>query len=311
MQKDLGGSFSGWVNFEVSNRYNSFHNWGDFTLEEAWVKYSRNEKLNIKAGQLIPRFNALNEVKNRMPYLPYVFRPLVYEASVKGTLPPEDYLPERAFFQVYGEIPLSDDVSTDYALFLGDAESSFIRSEETANGGLRGTDSTNHNLVGGRFGISGFGFKAGASLTRDQDNLVSHGLGEPNRTRIGFDVNYSIGNLTLDGEFIQVDASVDSSGLDLKKTFYYGTALYDLTENIFAYTMYSKVDDKAELILKDGLKTISVGGGYRFTDAVLLKIQYANYYLPDGKINLGIPGLPYGSIDLDIKALYFAISVFF
>ena len=105
-RKEINSSFTAWVNLEVNGSFNSSKNWGSLSLEEAWINYQSNDYLNIKAGLLIPKFAYLNEIKNRMPLLPYITRPLVYEASLSRTIDISNYVPERAFVQVYGYIPV-------------------------------------------------------------------------------------------------------------------------------------------------------------------------------------------------------------
>ncbi|MCI0441889.1 hypothetical protein L0152_01575, partial [bacterium] len=120
LKRDLGSNFTAWMNFELTNSYSSDKNWGSFNLEEAWMKYGMSNAFNVKAGLLIPTFNNLNEVKNRMPYLPYISRPVVYEASLSELLKPSDYLPERANVQVYGAIPAGG-AKVEYAAYVGNS----------------------------------------------------------------------------------------------------------------------------------------------------------------------------------------------
>ncbi len=67
---------------------------------------------------MVPTFNNLNEIKNRTPLLPYIFRPFVYEASVFDLFPVNELVPEQAFLQVYGFIPAGE-VKFDYAVYVG------------------------------------------------------------------------------------------------------------------------------------------------------------------------------------------------
>ena len=108
LQKDLTADWTAFVNFEFVNSYSSVYNWGAFSLEEAWINYNRSNQFKLKLGLLTPAFNNLNEIKNRTPLLPYIIRPVVYESSFRETVPTEQFLPARAFAQVYGSITLAD-----------------------------------------------------------------------------------------------------------------------------------------------------------------------------------------------------------
>ena len=82
-RKQFNSRFAAFVDLEFTNTYASTRKWGTFRLEEAWVRYQTSEEFSIKAGLLVPVFNNLNEIKNRMPLLPYITRPFVYEAAAK------------------------------------------------------------------------------------------------------------------------------------------------------------------------------------------------------------------------------------
>ena len=86
-RKDLGKGLTSFVNLEAINNFSSSKRWGSLDLQEAWVRYKVGRRLNLKFGLQIPIFNNLNEIKNRTPLLPYVIRPLVYEASFSDIIP--------------------------------------------------------------------------------------------------------------------------------------------------------------------------------------------------------------------------------
>jgi hypothetical protein len=273
LSRDLGANFQAWINFELTNSYSSLRSWGNYNLEEAWVKYAPSRGLNIKAGQLIPRFNNLNEVKNRMPYLPYVFRPIIYEASFSEVVPPEDYLPERAYLQVYGAFSAGR-AEIDYAVFAGNPENSYII-RSTSGAFVRGEDTTKFNMFGGRVGVKLDGLRLGVSGTLDKDNGNARGLGDIKRTRLGLDAGLSAAGFTLEGELISVANDVKAAGVDMDKLFYYGTALYDFSDRLYGYVSYNTVEDKGSPVLKDGAPSYNLGGGFRFHDSVLIKAQYS------------------------------------
>ena len=124
-RKEFNARFSAFVDLEFTNTYASTRNWGTFRLEEAWARYRVSEALNIKAGLLVPTFNNLNEIKNRMPLLPYITRPFVYEAAAEGVGSLDDFAPASAFLQIDGALPLGD-CRLDYAVYAGNGDPSFI-----------------------------------------------------------------------------------------------------------------------------------------------------------------------------------------
>ena len=85
-QRDITQQWTSFVNVEILNNYSSSRQWGALNLEEAWVKYRRNNFFSLKLGLQIPIFNNLNEIKNRTPLLPYIIRPLVYETSMSEAI---------------------------------------------------------------------------------------------------------------------------------------------------------------------------------------------------------------------------------
>jgi hypothetical protein len=134
----------------------------------------------VKAGLLIPTFNNLNEIKNRSPLLPYVFRPLAYESTIANIITLEDYVPQRAFLQIDGCIPV-DQLRFDYAVYIGNSESGFIHGNQSSNGydtTIPGSDTTAHKLLGGRVGVRYDGIKFGVSFTDDRDFRYGSSIGK-------------------------------------------------------------------------------------------------------------------------------------
>lgn len=292
MNKNLSSDFSALVNMEIINSFSSERNWGAFNLEEAWLKYTPNDAFTVKAGLLLPRFNALNEIKNKTPLLPYILRPIVYEASLSGALNLEAFVPHRAFLQVYGKLPLGD-AKFDYAVFAGNADRLHLNG---GTSGQRGVDTTTYKLIGGRVGVSMADLKVGVSSTYDRANLKAVGLGEVPRIRIGADLSYSIAGFTLDGELILVDEQLSDSqqqrldsisaiptstvGSETKKTFYYATLAYNISSDLYAYVQYNNLIDKYSKSFSDGAANFAVGAGYRPVEQVVLKVQYIKLDIP-------------------------------
>ena len=124
LQKDLLENWTAFINFQAVNNFSAERQWGSYSIEEAWLRYSFDNHLNIKLGLQIPVFNRLNEIKNRTPLLPYVIIPLVYEDSFSEDVDIESYIPKRAFVQIYGYAPFFEDFKLDYAFYFPYAQSS-------------------------------------------------------------------------------------------------------------------------------------------------------------------------------------------
>lgn len=289
-------SFSAFVNAEVRNTLSTGDGFGELRLEEAWLRYNQSPTLNIKAGRLLPTFNNLNEIKNRTPLVPYIFRPHVYESSYERTLPINQFVPDHAYLQAYGVIPVGE-VRADYAAYIGNGDITNL-----AQAGdplmLAGQDTTLSKLVGGRLGARWRGIKAGVSATQDspqhggfslfgQPMEDVDGLGEMDRTRIGADLSFTVGRVFGEAEYIGVfyglddeqqatiDAVSQASGgfipNELDGTFYYGLLGVNLTEKLFVYGRYDLFDEAS---FGEAVKAYNLGGGYRPIWPVVLKAQY-------------------------------------
>lgn len=314
--KDLGGGFNAFLNLEFVNSYSSDKGWGKFNLQEAFVKYEGSDVFNVKAGMLLPAFNNLYEIYNRMPLLPYITRPFVYETSYNTLLPPEDYLPTRALLQVYGYVPAGD-AKVDYAVYFGNPEDSYVYPKLSGTINVPGWTSVSLKSVGARVGARVGTLKVGVSTTFDSDNrrdtAAANNFGDVPRQRIGADLSYSVAGFTLSGELIMVNNKLTDDqkkrieankllGGDMNKMFYYVTLQYDINDQLFAYGMYNSIKDNFSQVLKDPLTGISLGAGYRANDNVVIKLQYAQSNIDakfpsDYKIDI-IPGqisVPAGS----------------
>ncbi len=309
--QNLSSRFNAFVNFEMTNNYSSDNSWGYFNLDEAWMKYSAGEGINIQAGLLIPRYASLNTIKNKTPLLPYIFRPLVYESTISSILDFAAYLPEKAFVQFFGVVPVGD-VSVDYALHIGNSERRYIAQSLTGIQ-VSGQDTTTFKSVGGRVGATWTGIRGGVSATVDRDQQGS--LGNLPRTRLAFDAAVTLGNVTAEGEYIVVSDKVNAekqayldavavmnplAGNSLTKHFYYGNVTVELTDNIYTYAGYSFLDDKSNGILGNGVYSYTAGAGYRPVESVVVKAQWAYFKLKDERFMV-----------VDQHSLYAAVSVLF
>ena len=180
LMKDFNASFGAFVNAEITNSFSTDRGWGSLSLEEAWLRYNHSSKFSVKGGLLVPTFNNLNEIKNRTPLLPYIFRPLVYESSFAALLNAEGFTPTHAFLQVNGALPVGD-VRVDYAAFLGNNSTDYAapRPDGTV---VAGTDLSTQKLVGGRLGLRWKGVKAGVSSSHDQRRVEHDVLGMLNNS---------------------------------------------------------------------------------------------------------------------------------
>lgn len=286
--KDLGSSFSAFLNLEFVNSYSSDKGWGKFNLQEAFVKYEGSDAFNIKAGMFLPAFNNLYEVYNRMPLLPYITRPFVYETSFNTLLPPEDYLPTRALLQVYGFVPIGD-TKVDYAVYFGNPEDSYIAPKFSGALNVPGWSGVSLKSVGARVGVRSGTLKVGVSTTFDSDNrrdtAAANNFGDVPRQRIGADLSYSIAGFTLSGELIMVNNNLTDDqkkriaankllGGDMNKVFYYVTLQYDVNDQLFVYGMYNSIEDHFSNVVNP-LTGVSGGAGYRANDNVVIKLQYS------------------------------------
>ncbi|MDP4173376.1 MAG: hypothetical protein Q8933_05370 [Bacteroidota bacterium] len=308
LAKDISSSFSTFINFELTNSFSTERNWGTFNLEEAWLRYSYSNLLNIRGGLFIPSFNNLNTIKNRSIILPYIFRPLVYETAMEQIMSAANFVPQRANIEVAGELPVSD-LKLNYSLYAGNSEDSYITSD-SSKGGTSGTDSTKFKLIGGRIGLEYSNLKLGFSSTFDKHNQKSLGLGNVSRVRLGLDLSYSLFGFTLESEYIRVlhnltddqkatlkgssqpagtgtnpTTTTDQSSTatppaggpmqttDLDKKYFYSCLSYNFTDNLYVYGKYDYIKDDASL---GGMAVngYSFGGGFKPNDDILLKLQY-------------------------------------
>jgi hypothetical protein len=297
----LTQEFSAFVDAEITNGYSTETGFGSLRLEEAWLRYNQSAALNVKAGLLIPTFNNLNEIKNRTPLLPYVFRPLAYESSFSTVLPTKALVPDQAFLQVNGTLPTGN-VRFDYAAYVGNSESAYAA--PTALGSsVAGTDTTLSKLVGGRLGLRWRTLKVGVSGTYDERSLqvfnlagtrIPVGLGDVARTRIGADASFERGTLFGEAEAIFVlhhtDAEQDATlqflatneqsplrgivneGLDQR--FYHALLGVNFTDRVFAFGMYDYLEDTSQNAFSNGFDVYSAGLGFRPAYSVVLKAQY-------------------------------------
>ncbi|MBD1210890.1 MAG: hypothetical protein H9535_20870 [Ignavibacteria bacterium] len=320
--KPFAERFNIFLNFQYTLGFSTQRGWGDFSVEEAWASYEHSDAFTIKAGMLLPTFNNLNEIKNRTALLPYLFRPSVYETNLSSFISFEDYLPERSFLQVNGTLPISTDLRFEYAANIGNPETSYIASKNgasTSNAAPRtsGESTVNFFSYGGRVGIRNAAetFKLGLSGTLDRDNrrdttrLFSIGrpeiiapLGDVERLRLGGDVSFTLGNFAFEGEYIGVFYNSARSN-QLNKQFFYGNALYNITDQIYVYGGYSYFSLEGaneNAIATNGVHAVSAGAGWRVNQWFVPKIQYVRI-MPNFE----------GNANITFDYLYLGLSIIF
>jgi hypothetical protein len=314
LQKDLTRRWSAFVDLLFTNSYSSFRNSGSFGIEQGWVRYRRSHYLNIKLGLMLPKFNYLNEIRHKMPVLPYIIRPIVYETSFQEDVDIQEYVPQQAYVQVYGYAPASD-YKIDYAGYVGNS-ANINRDRDFGNTGV---DTTNALLIGGRVGIRHTSFQIGVSATHDKVDFLA-GL-EPDtltpslqlegisRVRLGGDFRFEYRNLSFESEFISVTYDDGFPEFDVDKKFYYGTLGYLFADRLFAYASYWWLEEHVAQRETGGFLTaeftakIPNGGvAYHLNERITFKAAFAR-----GDREITIPTIPVP--DFNFYAL--AVSMMF
>ncbi len=304
-QKTLARRWSAFVNIEGVNSFDSGRNFGSLKFEEAWVKYRTGGKMSMRVGLQIPTFNNFNEIKNRSPLLPYVIRPFVYETSFEEFIFVEEYVPTRAFFQVYGFLP-SNEMKLDYALFIGNS----AQVNDDSDLGQTGVDTTSSFLVGGRVGLRYKTMKLGFSATRDRASVTGnilkvYKLFRPRsdfknipRFRLGADFSFDVGNLYAEGEWIRVSYRDRAPDISLDKNFYYGTLGVYLSGGLSVYATYWHNVEKLTHV-DFSAKVLSSGISYYIHDRITFKAQAGRVNITD-ELKVDLPAAPAEEIVIQV-----------
>jgi hypothetical protein len=251
----------------------------------------------------VPQFNALLEVYNKAPLLPYILRPQVYETNQENLIDNFNILPQKALLHVNGSIPVQAFI-LEYSVFLGSATNGFISSPDHDLGPgyvAFGQSSVSYLSRGGRIGLQYGDIRAGVSIATDHENQrqfdnngTAEDLGDIPRTKVGADFSVSVAGFTLSAEYLKVTAKTSTAVKDslaawhapnpyqvpgnLDKEFYYLTVQYELTSSVFAYAMIDFLQDDANPIYfgAEGFKGYHLGGGYAVNEFVVLKCQVSN-----------------------------------
>jgi hypothetical protein len=279
-QRGIGDEFSAFLNIEMINSFNSQQNWGSIRVEEAWVRWRPSHKFQLKMGLLIPTFNRFNEIKNRTPILPYVIRPIVYEASFAGDIPLEEYVPQRAYLQAYGYFPVG--VKLDYAVYLGNTADT----NRNPRNGITGVDTTASVMVGGRVGARLREFQLGFSFTHQPVSFFQ-GLedtlgGGADRfdsiaqRRIGVDFSFQVWRFNFESEYINVMYDEDAPEINVDKQFGYYTIGYQISERWHIYLSQWILQEYRNDLLAPQKITINIpnfGASFTMNDRITFKAQ--------------------------------------
>ncbi|MDP2364537.1 MAG: hypothetical protein Q8M94_12310 [Ignavibacteria bacterium] len=335
MSRSLGDELTAFINFELTNNFDSERGFGSFYLQEAYLRWNYKDYLNLKFGMVIPKFNNLYEIYNKTPLIPYLIRPKIYEVNWGTYVDLFDYLPQKALLQVYGSF-ISDEIKFDYAFYCGNPPNSFLSSKDKdlIPGYVEyGQSAVNLLAVGGRIGIRTDNIKAGFSFAKDKENrreieLVAPesvvGLGDLDRYKLGFDASFEFGDFNIVGEYLlnkvpltndQQDSldywsSIDPAftGNGLNKYFYYVSAMYTFSEKFYSFIMFDYIQDKLDAWFfgNYGYYGYHIGCGYYMNENVVLKGQVT---LNKANYNTGLD-TPFPA-KTDYREIYYAIGASF
>ncbi len=315
-KKNVAQTFSSFIDVEAVNTFSSSKGWGSLQFSEAWVSYRPKRLFRIKLGLQVPVFNNLNDIKNRTPLLPYIFRPIVYESSFSSFISVSTYAPDQAFLSIDGTI-VAKRLKVDYNFYTGN-ESEFVPPDgRQFSTKPPGTDTTKTKLWGGRIGVRKGSFKAGISATTDHTNQQQLGLGSVRKNRIGGDLSFSFKSFFIESEFITILHKLNATqeqtlalassqnpvlNDDLNKLFYYVLLGYRYGDHITFYVSHDHMEDKSTMFTINGVESYSAGMAYRPKDPVVFKAQYINYFSNPGD---------FLSFDFSGKSIFLAVSLFF
>ena len=232
LNKPFANKFNALVNLEFINNTNTGLGRGEVSMQEAWVNYRHSRGFQIRAGKLLPKFNQLNEIRNRTPLFNYATRPLIYESFFRNLFEINNFVPQNAFLQLHGDIGLSDELDFQWAAYLGNGDDDNVASglpvglsQNNLKAHTDGIDSTAFMMVGGRAGLSlsslDWGdLKIGVSGTYDHENRESFAkqrinIGMIPRTRIGLDFSWIWNDLELEAEAVFVNHNLSSGDKEL------------------------------------------------------------------------------------------------
>jgi hypothetical protein len=294
LKEELTPQWTAFINLEFVNSYSSGQMLGELNLEEAWVKFRINQRKSLKLGLHTPEFNRMNAIKTKMPLLPYIIRPLVYETSVQEGFPSNEYVPEHAYISLYGTAPLGS-FTVDHSIYIGNSPNLSTNLGGVQAQGQSAVDTSMSFLFGGRVGVRSRTVHAGVSGSVDFVDYPaevgtyirdkSADLTEIPRYRLGSDLRFSTGPVTFEGELIRVYYKDDIREIMIDKEFYYGTVLLAVSDRLTVFGGYWYTGQNMtgpfdngfgfELVNFSAHQEIpNVGAAYNINDRVVGKIHF-------------------------------------
>lgn len=264
LQRKFGDDFNAFVNFEYINNFSSGRGFGDYNIQEAYVRWDLKDYFRLKFGMVIPQFNAMFQIYNRTPLLPYLNRPKLYEATSGNLVDIFDILPQKALLHIDGFVPTSF-ANFDYAVYISGPTNGFISSpkNDLLPGYVPfGQTSVKYMGIGGRAGFTAGPVKAGFSATTDVENKRHYladmankyrsymddsvaqvylndatNLGDLDRVRIGADLTITFEKITIAAEFLKTSTDVSSANQAFLDQWHAGDSYYigDSFDKLFYY----------------------------------------------------------------------------
>ncbi|MCR9132208.1 MAG: hypothetical protein NXI08_06530 [bacterium] len=298
------------LSLEASGSYSTSVPSGNFQIPEGWISYRFSDQLEVKAGLLLPKFNNLTEIKNRLPLFPYLIRPVLYETMLNHLVRVEDYKPQNAYFQLTANKYFFSDKTMEIAFYVGNAENSFLAKSQENDFGTaeensalyRGENLNTALLFGSRIGIINDyqTFKTGISFTYDEDNktieensifrlptFTTPVLGEVKRYRVGYDLSFAYKKVVFEGEYMgifhnhkEIRKTPAFQNANLNKRFLYGNITYNFNDEFYAFGYTSFNSDQTYEFIKNntpsaaGIQIYSLGGGWKPFNNTSIKAQY-------------------------------------
>ncbi|HCD53093.1 MAG TPA: hypothetical protein DEQ34_11635 [Balneolaceae bacterium] len=327
------------LNLSATGSYSSALNSGNFKINEGWVSYQITPNITGKVGLMVPTFNNLNEIKNRLPLFPYLIRPAVYEALLYGIFDEQDYMPQSSYIQINGVKNISNSLILDYSVNMGNSEADYASEIEPGTGPIsveqesatiyKGENLSTLLSYGGRIGVRSAydSFKFGVSATADHDNrneIDGYSIGRyPNaqipvfgdvpRYRLGSDFSFGVKKLQFESELVlilhdhsEIHTTPQYKNANLNKLFAYALSTYNISERYYIFGGVNFINDQSYEFLienspdKAGLTYLTAGAGWKPFEDIVFKFQYSDVSIGENT-----------HLDINVNFLTAGLSVIF
>lgn len=313
LERQITPQMKTFFNIEFTNNQDHQNNFGNITLEEAWVSYHINENHHLKFGKLIPEYGAFNTLRNRIPISPFITRPAIYENLFNGGFNIEEYVPKHSFFEYRLTNKINSGNKIEWFFSIGNSSDNVLIGDEDvsiSNGLYSGQDTTlnlsynfkiNYNFLKPEMGIFDFGISA----SRDVNVIENHSafieqppLGNVVRYRVVGHIKirgikteliseyyrnfYDISNNQRD-ILMDMENQQRSLGLPLSQTsrneshFFYTMITRRLTDHIRVHSRYENFTSVFSGATDRPLNIFVIGGEYRIHN-IALKTEYISAY---------------------------------